>query len=88
MALHDWTPQQPGSSGPPAVESPVAGYPWPTFRSCSSLPSHYFPSVPRTSRYLAKTSRKSGYQRFSAAVAVHGSQDAPTLGNECTDFQA
>jgi len=88
MALHDWIPQQPGSSGPRAVASPVAGYPWPTFRRCSSLRSQYLPSVPRTSRYLTKASCKSGYQRLSAAVAGHGSQDAPTLGNECPDLQA
>jgi len=42
MALHDWISQQPGSSGPGAVEGTAAGYPGPTFRSCSSLPSQYF----------------------------------------------
>ena len=88
MALHDWIPQQPGSSGPQAVEGPAAGYPGRTSRSCNPPPPKCFPSVPRTPQYLTKTSCKSRYQRLSAAGAGHGSQAAPTLSNKCPDLQA
>jgi len=88
MALHDWIPQQPGSSGPRVVLNSGASYADRASGSFSSVPSLYFPLVSPPSKYLNETLCRSDYQPVSAAVSWQSSRAATTLGHECSDLQA